>query len=73
MDLSLESGFLGADCSFGVCTTRLERWQGAAADGNVIRAWACSLGGPHCMTMRPLVIHYRTRSGEGVLGCGLRL
>ena len=55
LDLNLGSGFLGADWSFGVCTTMLERWQGAAADGDVIRVWACSLACLQCMTIRPLV------------------
>ena len=48
LDLNLGSGFLGADWSFGVCITMLERWQGTAADGDVIRVWACSLGYLHC-------------------------
>lgn len=34
------------------CAPLLERWQGAAADGD-IRVWACSLGCLHRMTIRP--------------------
>lgn len=35
------------------CAPLLERRQGAAADGDVVRVWACNLGCLHCMTIRP--------------------